>query len=367
MNEEVKAEVIKHDLGHKIKDFNKLGIITFKHMAQVREKDLNEDLLFDYSEKRDFDGLRETCKYKLKEQQKQSEGIEVTKDPGPEVADKTASKLPLTIVAPMSIHNPSLEYPHPKVADAPAPCQAFPEDFEVFYPLDQKVRGLGLIFVNEKIKGQDNRIGAVKDEQNFTHLFKGMGLTSLVCRDKSCKEIRQEILEITMTDLSQCEMLAVAISTHGAEGDKLYGSDGTTYSLYHDVVSTFKPNSCPGLTGKPKVFLIQSCRGNEVGSCPIQTDGIERPCVTHESDFLIAHSTVWGYKSFRHTETGSWFVTTLRETFEKCKYEYSLMDILTFVNQIVIRKSQGESGNSDKFIQTCQLESTLTKLMRFHK
>ena len=365
MNEEVKAEVIEHDLGHRIKDFNKLGIITFKHMAHVRERDLNEDLLFDYSEKRNFEGLRETCKYKLKEQQKQPEGIAVTKIPGPEVADKTASKPPPTTAAPMSIHNSSLEYPRPRVADAPAPCQASPKDFEVFYPLDQNVTGLGLIFVNEKIKGQDNRIGAVQDEQNFTLLFDGMGLTSLVCRDKSCKEIRQEILEITQTDFSEYGMLAVAISTHGAEGDKLYGSDGTTYSLYHDVVSTFKPNSCPGLTGKPKVFFIQSCRGIKVGSCPIQADGMERPCVTLESDFLLAHSTVWGYKSFRHTETGSWFVTTLREIFEKYRDNHHIYDILTFVNQIVIRKSLEESGDSDKFVQTCQVESTLTKLMRF--
>ena len=372
MYKEVKAEVIKHDLGHKIKYFNKLGIITFKQMARVREKVLTEDLFFNYSEKRYFDQLRVTCKLKLKEQKKkQSERIEVTMIPGSEVADKTASKPPLSLV-PISTHSssiPSLKseitQPHLKVGNSLAPCQASPKDFEVFYPLDQNVTGLGLIFVNEKIKGQDNRIGAVQDEQNFTHLFEGMGLTSLVYRDKSCKEIRQEILEITMSDLSLCEMLAVAISTHGAEGDKLYGSDGTTYSLYHDVVTPFKPNSCPGLTGKPKVFFIQSCKRNEVGSRLIQTDGIERPCVTHGSDFLIAHSTVWGYKSFRHTETGSWFVTTLREIFEKYKDNHHIYDILTFVNQIVIRKSLEESGDSDKFIQTCQVESTLTKLMRF--
>ena len=195
-----------------------------------------------------------------------------------------------------------------------------------------------------------------------------MGLTPLCYEEESCKQITQSIFDITQQmNFSQCGMLAVAISTHGKEGDKLFGSDGAMYSLHSDVVSLFKPNVCPGLTGKPKLFFIQSCRGAEVGSCPIQADGFERSCITLESDFLVAQSTVQGYKSFRDNKTGSWFVTTLREMFERYRDTYNLLDILTLVNQVVIRKSKEESGDSDKFIQTCQLESTLTRLMRFHK
>ena len=363
MDPNLRAELIKHDLGHRYEELNQLGIESFKDMAHVRERELSEDLLFKYTELRKFEALRKTCINKVDEQvKKQSEVIEVIIIPGPEDGYTTASKSPLSLAMPT--HSSSITSLEFQISQ-PLSCQAYPEGLEMLYTLDQNVRGLGLIFVNERIKGQDDRMGAAQDEQNFTHLFEGMRIVSKVCRDKSFEEIRHEILEITQTDFSEYGMLAVAISTHGAEGDKLYGSDGTTYSLYHDVVSTFKPNSCPGLTGKPKVFFIQSCRGIKVGSCPIQADGMERPCVTLESDFLLAHSTVWGYKSFRHTETGSWFVTTLREIFEKYKDNHHIYDILTFVNQIVIRKSLEESGDSDKFVQTCQVESTLTKLMRF--
>ena len=366
MDEDLRVEVIKNDLGHRIEYFDKLGIKTYKDMARVRGRDLTEECLFDYTEGRKFDALRTTCTSKANErgQQNQKEGIEVTTFPTTE----PVASAPRTSTHSMPASN-SLESGSPQsnriVGDMPDQCQASPRQFEIFYPLDEKVKGLGFIFVNEKIKGQKDRAGADQDIHNFVLLFQEMGLTPMVNKDYSCEKIKQT-LDNCRTDSSQCQMLAVAICTHGGEGDSLYGSDGTAYSLYRDVVSLFTPNNFPKLAGKPKVFFIQSCRGDRVGSCPVEADGRERPCVTLESDFLVAHSTVPGYKSFRHTETGSWFVTALREMFEKYRDSYSLMDILTFVNQIVIKKSIGESGDSGKFAQTCELKSTLTKLMRFH-
>ena len=368
MDEKLRDEVVKNDLGHKIEDFKKMGIKTYKDMAHIRGRDLTEECLFDYAEVRKFDILRASCISKVNErsQQSQQEAIEVNTVPTTEFV----ASVPPTSAHPLPA-NKCLESGSPQsnrnVEGMSDLCQASSrqQQLEFVYTLDKTEKGLGLIFVNEKIKGQDDRTGADQDTQNFVLLFQKMGLTPVEHKDRTCEEIKL-ILYNCRTNFSQCQMLAVAISTHGGEGDSLYGSDGTAYSLYRDVVSLFTPNNCPMLAGKPKVFFIQSCRGDKVGSCPVEADGRERPCVTLESDFLVAHSTVRGYKSFRHTETGSWFVTKLREMFEQYRDSYTLMDILTFVNQIVIQKSIEESSDSGKLVQTCQLESTLTKLMRFH-
>ena len=366
MDPNLRAELIKHDLGHRYEEFENLGIKTFKEMAHVRKSDLYEEILFNYAEVRNFDRLRATCIQKIQEQQIfQQEpltearhqkiekiftetGYEIKSEPKYEYIPEP------TIISSIKVKGVEeanglkpLDNSYLSKKRVPSTSGQLTDvmELELYYPLNNKSKGVGLIFINTTFKFQTGEV-PVNDKENFISIFQLMGLKIFVHEENTYKEIQAAIQEIVDLDFAQYGILAVAISTHGDESDLLYARDGT-YSLYHDVVSPFKPNNCLGLTGKPKVFLIQSCRGNEVGKCPIQADGIERPCVTHESDFLIAHSTVWGYKSFRHTETGSWFVTTLREIFKKCEDKYNLVDILTFVNQIVIRKSLEESVNSD--------------------
>ena len=380
MEPDLQSEVITHDLGHRITDFDRAGVITYKDMAKIRSRDLTEEYLFDYSEVRKFDSLRASCIRKLKENyQKQpikvgTQKIEniiteigniIKSEPKLEYIPKPAT-IPLIKVKGEKIYSETgderangfkpLHESYFLKRHVPSTSRRLIDDMklELYYSLNSKPRGLGVIFTNTTFKFQTGEIF----EESFTSIFKLMGLVIMSHKDMTCKQTQSALQEIVRLDLSQWQMLAVAICTHGGEGDSLYGSDGTAYSLYRDVVSLFTPNNCPELAGKPKVFFIQSCRGDKVGSCPVEADGRDKPCVTLESDFLVAHSTVRGYKSC--------FVTTLREMFEQYRHTYNLMDILTFVNQIVIQKSIGESDDSDKFVQTCQLVSTLTKLVFFH-
>ncbi len=54
----------------------------------------------------------------------------------------------------------------------------------------------------------------------------------------------------------------LAILTHGKKGDHLYGVDGNTVDMA-TIVKMFDGKNCPKMIGKPKLFIIQACRGGE--------------------------------------------------------------------------------------------------------
>ncbi|KAH9383233.1 hypothetical protein HPB48_024312 [Haemaphysalis longicornis] len=56
------------------------------------------------------------------------------------------------------------------------------------------------------------------------------------------------------------DCLVVILMSHGEERF-IYGSDGEKLHLRNDVYRTFNNEECPALKKKPKIFLVQACRG----------------------------------------------------------------------------------------------------------
>ena len=80
------------------------------------------------------------------------------------------------------------------------------------------------------------------------------------------KETKETVLEILKKPLSATyHGLMVFIMTHGDEEGKLYGSDGEDVKV-KDVASLFNASNCSVLIGKPKLFVIQACRGGDSDS-----------------------------------------------------------------------------------------------------
>ena len=111
--------------------------------------------------------------------------------------------------------------------------------------------------------------------------------------------------------------VSVVILSHGNEGI-LYGYDAS-YPV-HKVWQNFTPDNCPSLAGKPKMMFIQACQGNNMdpgttvkttittSSSRTSTDSFASYRTPLHADFLLAHSTVAGYYSWRNTVQGSWFI-----------------------------------------------------------
>lgn len=170
--------------------------------------------------------------------------------------------------------------------------------------------------------------------------------------------------------------------THG-------GSDGLlrTYDSKIATEELWKPftgDKCPGLSGKPKLFFIQACRGLKVDqgsfknskeiSLTSRVKALETQVpfvIPSMADILIFHSSADGYPSFRNGN-GSWFIQTLCQKFDEYLVdgnEVELERILKAVSRDVAYSKQGSfatSSNPDlkKFDASKQMPtivSTLTK------
>ena len=75
------------------------------------------------------------------------------------------------------------------------------------------------------------------------------------------KGMKDTILKILEKPLSAYHGLVVFIMTHGGEGGKLFGSDGKHIAV-EEIASLFNASNCPALIDKPKIFVIQACRGD---------------------------------------------------------------------------------------------------------
>ena len=53
----------------------------------------------------------------------------------------------------------------------------------------------------------------------------------------------------------------VVLMSHGNTG-YIYGTDGEKVNI-KDIQEEFDAKKCPKLTGKPKLFFIQACRGSK--------------------------------------------------------------------------------------------------------
>ena len=89
-------------------------------------------------------------------------------------------------------------------------------------------------------------------------------------------------------------------------------------------MSEFNAVRCPSLANKPKIFLVQACRGSEKGELLGLTDNqqiadntfsdstLSRSRLPKESDFLLAYGSVPGYVSYRMADSGSFFIQVSR-------------------------------------------------------
>ena len=69
--------------------------------------------------------------------------------------------------------------------------------------------------------------------------------------------------------------------------------------------------------------------------------------VPMHSDFLISHSTINGFYSWRNTAAGSWFIQSLVSVLEKEVTDQDIVSILTSVNKKVGIEYESQSSRRD--------------------
>ncbi|KAM9349634.1 caspase-8 [Symphorus nematophorus] len=234
-------------------------------------------------------------------------------------------------------------------------------DPDDYYPMTHIPRGLCVVINNEIFSQIDlkNRAGTQQDEKALHNVFTQLGFTVMVYNDLTAQAIRDELNKLGGTNFMDHDALVVCMLSHGENGC-VFGTDGKKVSL-QELTQPFKSGAAPTLAGKPKLFFIQACQGDDYqkGSAPcpprprqeeadresrLEEDAgpVRGETVPWDADFLLGMATVPQCKSFRHTSTGSIYIQELcRQLLRSAKSleNENINDVLTRVNREV---SKGE-------------------------
>ncbi|XP_029699454.1 caspase-1-like [Takifugu rubripes] len=181
-----------------------------------------------------------------------------------------------------------------------------------------------------------NRKGAEKDEENMETLLKGLGYEVVKYRNLTGRAIEDAVIDFSKRPkLKDTDSVVVVIMSHGRLG-VVAGVSTQSPTFEDDHFSLDKmyrllgPEHCPALLNKPKIIIIQACRGDERGEiifndqhppenppvsddANIQEDAIR---IEHkEKDFVSLLSCTPDTVSYRALAKGSFLVQVLVDVF----------------------------------------------------
>ncbi|XP_016404883.1 caspase-6-like [Sinocyclocheilus rhinocerous] len=224
------------------------------------------------------------------------------------------------------------------------------------YKMDHKKRGMALIFNHERFYWQlmlSNRSGTNADRQNLVRRFQELGFEVKAYDDYKREEVLSKIREAAAANHVDADCFVCAFLSHGENGH-VYAYDGQIE--IQEITDLFKGDKCRSLVGKPKIFILQACRGDKHDEAVTPMDVVDSQTANDVvvdagvlctlpagADFLMCYSVAEGYYSHRETVNGSWYIQDLCEILKHYGSTLEFTDILTLVNRKVSFRSVGNS------------------------
>jgi hypothetical protein len=217
-----------------------------------------------------------------------------------------------------------------------------------------KLRRGKCLIISQKNYGKKNygdRHGTEKDEVALKRTFQKLGCSVVIEKDlddqdllKAVKSFCDKLIHLDPQDL---DFVSICLLSHGrlnpkTNEEEIIGVNGKGVPT-KELTKIVK--KCPVMAGKPKLFFVQACRGLDDND-PVTDDdpkawndsGIDsdgrigsdrKTDVALDSCFLIAHSTIHGYSSFRDREEGSFFIQILCIELDTYGQSQELLSILS--------------------------------------
>ncbi|XP_046667716.1 caspase-1-like isoform X2 [Homalodisca vitripennis] len=165
----------------------------------------------------------------------------------------------------------------------------------LFYKMDHKYRGIAVILNHENFMPNMKlkpRAGTNVDSEQLEKSLRRLGFQIQVHYDLTVEKIDKIIEKVSQQDHSDNDCFALACLSHGEQGI-LYAYDAPYKP--DTLWSRFTADKCPSLAGKPKLFFIQACQGDQLDGGVMlrsQVDSSPSYRIPAHADFLIAYSTI---------------------------------------------------------------------------
>lgn len=216
-------------------------------------------------------------------------------------------------------------------------------------------------FTNE----QFNRNGAEKDEENMVKLLTSLSYEVVKHTNLTGKAIDAAMIEFSKhPKLKETDSVLVVIMSHGKLGavlgvdfkNETSGDEEPDEFPINNIYKHLGSEKCPALLNKPKIIIIQACRGVERGSVLVCDDAnsavlcdvVEQSspstggedieddtlkCVHKEKDFLSLLSCTPDTVSYRQRDRGSFLIQYIVEVFNTFAHKDDIEELFRKVMQ----------------------------------
>lgn len=247
-------------------------------------------------------------------------------------------------------------------------------DADSVYSFTHSKRGYAVLIMNHAFANEDENLPGIKhDIESMSRLFTTMDFEVRQLINLSSEQLYSDLLGIQEEISSDCDCFVCVISTHGGEDPGFYAyhpqepgytrtehyvlnTDGSMWTRH--IMEMFDDHHCRALRGKPRLFFVQACRGNDVdrGVDLIEnTENIESnedrsednsfnqvvfqiPCY---NDSLVMFSSNSGKYAWSEDIEGGWLLTALDQVFSSGSGD----DLLSLLTQVC-----GEVASREAFI-----------------
>ncbi|XP_045139974.1 group XIIA secretory phospholipase A2 isoform X2 [Echinops telfairi] len=252
------------------------------------------------------------------------------------------------------------------------------------YRMDHRKRGIALIFNHERFFWKltlPERRGTTADRENLRRRLSDLGFEVKCFDNLKAEELYLQIHTASTSSHADADCFLCVFLSHG-EGNHIYAYD--TKLEIQAMIDLFKGDKCQSLVGKPKIFIIQACRGNQHDVPVSPLDEVDHQKVKPDTnvtevdaasvytlpagaDFLMCYSVAEGYYSHRETVNGSWYIQDLCEMLGKYGSSLEFTELLTLVNRKVSQRQVDfcKDPNSIGKKQVPCFASMLTKKLHF--
>lgn len=232
-----------------------------------------------------------------------------------------------------------------RTSDPLTPCKpefktkTLRENRDDIYPIKEKSpdrKRLALLINNVEFKNLNDRTGADKDELSMEVLLKGLGYTVITLRDLSAQGMLAAIRDFAQREEhAASDSCFVVLMSHGdASGicgvfDSFENEDEEDIFQTDEIFNCLNTPNCARLRDKPKIILIQACRGDKEGSVDVQ-DAVprrNRAKEHREKDFCCLRSCTPDTVSYRNKENGSHFIQDVVEIFNQHAHQDDIEEL----------------------------------------
>eukprot|EP00479_Gromia_sphaerica_P006540 TRINITY_DN1890_c0_g1_i1.p1 TRINITY_DN1890_c0_g1~~TRINITY_DN1890_c0_g1_i1.p1 ORF type:complete len:216 (-),score=38.05 TRINITY_DN1890_c0_g1_i1:241-840(-) len=141
----------------------------------------------------------------------------------------------------------------------------------------------------------DVQKSCTRDADAMVNILKKIGFDVIYLQNVSSGEILETTRKLRLMDHSEASSFLMYFSGHGSK-NVIYGNGSEDAVEIIEIVEMFQPDRCKSLSGKPKIFLWDCCRG-ELKSKAFESEDSDFLAPSF-CDFVYGYSTALNHQAY---------------------------------------------------------------------